>query len=180
MRIALLVLLLSGCSSKVDLPVFGNIPDFTLTERSNRTVQREDLAGSIWVADFIFTRCGGICPVMSANMRKLQDMLPADVRFLSFSVDPEYDTPAVLADYADRFGADRDRWLFLTGDQQALYKLSSEGFKLAVANDGSEAEPITHSSRFVLIDREGQIRGYYGMDDKGSLGRLAEDARQLF
>lgn len=179
MRAAVLVLLLAGCSVKAELPVLNSVPDFSLTERSNRVVNRGELDDKVWVADFIFTQCAGICPAMSAHMRKLQDLLPPQVRLVSFSVDPEHDTPAVLSTYAARFGADSERWLFLTGDKQALHKLSFEGFKLAVEDDGTQVEPITHSSRFALIDRQGRIRGYYGMEDEGSFDRLVEDARKL-
>src|SRR5207244_837513 len=117
---------------------------------SGRNITLQDLRGKIWIADFIFTSCAGTCPMMSAQMRKLQDSLPADIRLVSFSVDPGRDTPAVLASYATHFGAEPQRWVFLTGDRQALYDLSIKGFKLALDDtQGSETEPITHSSRFV-------------------------------
>jgi cytochrome oxidase Cu insertion factor (SCO1/SenC/PrrC family) len=172
-------LLLAGCASSADLPVLNRIPEFSLTERSNRTVERSELEGKVWIADFIFTQCAGICPAMSANMRKLQDALPAEVHLVSFSVDPANDTPQVLSAYADRYGADRDRWLFLTGDAATIYRISIEGFKLAVEDAGTEIEPITHSSRFVLVDKNGRIRGYYSMEDEGKLEQLIEDARSL-
>jgi protein SCO1/2 len=175
----LAVLWLAGCAAKADLPLLSSVPDFKLTDQSNRTVHRQEFANKVWVADFIFTQCAGICPVMSQHMRKLQDKLPAEVRFVSFSVDPQNDTPAALSAYANRFGADHSRWSFLTGDKDAIHKLSVEGFKLALQDSGSEAEPITHSSRFVLVDRNGHIRGYYGMEDEGTLERLMEDATRL-
>ncbi len=93
----------------------NSVPDFTFIERSSREVKSQELAGKVWVADFVYTSCGGFCPVMTEKMRKLQDMLPKDIRLVSFSVDPDTDTPAVLAEYAKRYGADPDRWLFLTG-----------------------------------------------------------------
>ena len=176
----LVVVVLAGCASSVDVPVYSTVPDFTLTERSDRTITRKDLAGKIWVADFIFTHCAGICPTMSANMEKLQARLPKDVRLVSFSVDPQNDTPAVLTEYARRYNADPERWLFLTGDPQVMQKLSIEGFKLAMdPTSGTEIEPITHSSRFALVDREGRIRGYYGMEDADSLDRIVADAGRL-
>jgi cytochrome oxidase Cu insertion factor (SCO1/SenC/PrrC family) len=174
-----LILLTFGCSAPA-LPDYFSVPDFKLTERSGRTIFHKDFAGSVWVADFIFTKCAGICPAMSANMRKLQDRLPAEVRLVSFTVDPHNDTPEVLSKYAKRYGADRDRWLFLTGEPQALEQLSVGGFKLALdPTQGSEAEPITHSSRFVLVDRQGRIRGYYGMDEPEALDRLVADVLKL-
>jgi protein SCO1/2 len=179
--------LLSACSEKMIVGTktepptkYGMVPDFDLVERSNRKVTRQDLTGKVWVADFIFTTCGGICPVMTSNMKKLQDKLFADIRLVSFTVDPTKDTPEVLTEYANRYGADKDRWLFLTGDPESIQKLSVGGFKLAMdPTGGTEVEPIVHSSRFVLIDREGFIRGYYGTEELTDLDRLIEDANNL-
>jgi protein SCO1 len=173
-------LLLLGCAPKSTTPDYGTVPDFLLTERSNRKVSRQDLAGKVWVADFIFTRCAGICLAMSTNMQQLQDRLPAEVHLVSFSVDPYNDTPAVLTEYANRYGADHDRWLFLTGEPDAIQKLSIGGFKLALdTTNGTETEPITHSSRMALVDKEGRIRGYYGTEDTDALDRLVEDVKKL-
>jgi protein SCO1/2 len=179
-RLLLVALLLAaGCSRAGALPVLFAVPDFTLTERSNREVKLEDLAGRVWIADFIFTRCAGICPAMSSNMSRLQQTLPAEIRLVSFSVDPSHDTPDVLSDYARRYGADSERWLFLTGDTQSIHRLSIEGFKLAVEEGGTRIEPVTHSSRFVLVDREARVRGYYALEDDGAFERLVRDARRL-
>jgi protein SCO1/2 len=179
-RALLCLLLITACSRKVDLPVMNTVPEFTLTERSTREVKNQELAGQIWIADFVYTSCGGICPIMTGKMRKLQDMLPAEIRLVSFSVDPDVDTPAVLSEYANKFGADAKRWLFLTGNRESLYTLSKDGFKLAVENTGgTELEPITHSSRFALVDRQGRIRGYYSMDDPSELAHIVSDAKSL-
>jgi len=178
--VALLLLFVAGCSTKADPPMYGTAPAFSFTERSGREVQSSELAGKVWVADFIFTSCAGACPVMTEKMRALQEKLPPEIRLVSFTVDPERDTPETLRSYAERAGADRERWLFLTGNKEALYKLSIEGFKLGVDDAaGTPAEPITHSTRFVLVDREGRIRGYYGMEDETALERLEEDATGL-
>ena len=175
-----LMVVLSGCGGSTAVPVYSTVPDFTLTERSRRSVTRQDLEGQVWVADFIFTRCAGICPVMSSNMQKLQERLPGEVRLVSFSVDPSHDTTEVLTEYAKRYNADPDRWLFLTGDPSTMQELSVDGFKLALdPTGGTEAEPITHSSRFVLVDRQGHIRGYYGIEDPDALSRLIADAKKL-
>lgn len=172
--------ILAGCTKKEAVIKYGPAPEFTLTERSNRKVTRQDLAGKVWVADFIFTKCAGACPVMSSHMRKLQDKLFEDIRLVSFSVDPYNDTPEVLTEYANRYGADPDRWLFLTGDPETVQKLSVGGFKLALdPTSGTEKEPITHSSRFVLVDREGNIRGYYGIEDAKAMDVLVQDANNL-
>jgi protein SCO1 len=159
---------------------YGSVPGFSLTERSGRTVSLEDLRGKTWIADFIFTSCAGTCPVMTAAMRRLQDVLPPEIELVSFSVDPGRDTPEVLRHYADKFGADPQRWLFLTGDARTLYDVSVKGFKLALdASQGSDAEPITHSSRFVLVNAAGKIVGYYSGIDTADIARLTNDAKAL-
>lgn len=181
-RIFLLLLCISsaGCSRQPELMTYYPVPDFTLTDQAGKAVTRQDLAGKVWVADFIFTNCGGTCPLMTGRMRKLQDALPPEIRLVSFTVDPSRDTPEVLANYAKQHGAADDRWIFLTGRKDELYDLSIKGFKLALEEGtGTEAEPITHSTRFVLVDREGQIRGYYSGMEEDALQRLIEDARRL-
>lgn len=150
------------------LPVIGPAPAFSLIERSGATVTRDDLRGRVWVADFVFTRCAGPCPELTLRMRSLQQALQDrkdDVRLVSFTLDPEYDTPSVLQEYAKRNRADERQWLFLTGaDQKTIHDMIRNGFLQSViaAKDG---EPIVHSTYFVLVDRQGQIRGFYdGLD----------------
>lgn len=145
-------------------PVLYSLPDFSLTERSGKRVSLADLRGQVWIADFIFTNCGGPCPLMTRRMRDLHTVLEAegirDVRTVSISVDPERDTPDVLREYADVFDVkDRD-WLFLTGDQKQIFDLSIGGFKLP-ASEGSASQEAEHSPRFVLVDQQGRIRRYY-------------------
>ena len=166
-----------------DLPVLGTVPDFALTNRDGRTVRRADLAGAPWVADFIFTRCAASCPMMSQRMARLIRDLPPSLtaRFVSFTVDPEYDRPAVLQLYAGSFSAPGS-WLFLTGGTEEMHRLSREGFKLAVDASGNPVnpeEPILHSTRFVLVDAEGRIRGYYEAFDEESTEKLARDLAAL-
>lgn len=169
-------------------PVFGRVPAFTLTERSGATVSSEDLRGRPWVADFIFTRCQGICPVLSGRMadllRRLERQGITDTTAVSFTVDPEHDDPATLREYAERFGADPEQWLFLTGDLPAIEHVVRDGFLLSIAALPEEQrrnapEPITHSDRFVLVDEQLRIRGYYhGTDDEG-LAKLERDLAAL-
>lgn len=148
----------------LSLPVLGQVPDFGLTERDGGAIGLEDLRGSVWVADFIFTYCAGPCPIMSQRMKELQDALEGaglhDVRCVSITLDPTRDTPEVLKVYANDYRADAKRWLFLTGAKQQIFDLTLKGFKLAV-QDETEEDPIIHSTRFVLVDRRGRIRGYY-------------------
>jgi protein SCO1/2 len=159
-------------------PVLGQVPAFSLTNRDGRAVGLADLAGAPWVADFIFTRCPASCPVMTARMAKLNRELPEDlgVRMVSITVDPDHDTPQILRKYAASFQAP-DRWLFLTGNKEALFRLSKEGFKLGVeVNTQTESiEPILHSTRFVLVDGLGRIRGYYDGFDEESMAKLKQD-----
>lgn len=169
-----------GCAREPDLPAYYPVPDFSLTAQNGNTVTRGDLAGKVWVADFIFTNCAGTCPMMTDRMRKLQDALPPEIHLVSFTVDPSRDSPDVLAEYAKRYGADGGRWLFLTGGKDALYDLSIKGFKLALDDSvGTETEPITHSTRFVLVDKQGQIRGYYSGTEEDELRRLSADVKKL-
>jgi cytochrome oxidase Cu insertion factor (SCO1/SenC/PrrC family) len=161
-------------------PAYGQVPAFSLTESSGRTVGQQELSGKVWVADFIFTSCAGTCPLMTAQMRKLQDLLPHDIGLVSFSVDPKRDTPEVMARYAQQFQADPQRWLFLTGDRQTLYNITVNGFKLALDDSqGTEQEPITHSSRFVLVDKNLNIRSYYSGTEDADLKKLVQDAKSL-
>jgi len=171
------------------LPVHGTVPDFLLTERSGRPLAQADLAGTIWIADFIFTRCPGVCPLLTSRMAHLQAALQDSngepVKLVSFSVDPEGDTPEVLRNYADRYGADPEQWLFVTGELQAMQRLIGEGFHLSMAKLPSpEAKTsvtpiIAHSNRFILVDRNLQIRGYYHGNEEESLERILRDVEVL-
>jgi protein SCO1 len=160
------------------------LPDFTLTERSGQPLGLADLRGKAWIADFIFTRCGGTCPRMTAEMAKLQKSLANDprwsgIRLVSFSVDPGHDTPEVLRDYADSYGADATHWLFLTGQRETLWKLGNEGFMLGVGEDTNPAMPIFHSSKFALVDRQGRIRGFYDGLDEEARENLMRDLQKV-
>jgi len=172
--------LICACKQKPELTRLYPVPDFSLIDQSGAAVTLADLRGKVWIADFIFTNCGGTCPMMTDKMRKLQNTVPQEVRMVSFSVDPDRDTTKVLAAYAAEQGATRDRWLFLTGEKQALHDLCLKGFKLPLDEaTGTPAEPITHSTRFVLVDREGVIRGYYSATEEDDMKRLSTDAKKL-
>ena len=135
----------------VSLPSYGVVPDFMLTDQSGREFRsNERLNGKVWVANFIFTTCAGPCPRMTAQMREVRDAAKTDdVRMVSFTIDPARDIRQVLAAYGKRFGADPDRWYFLTGSQEELHKLSRHAFML-----GNVDGTLEHSTRFVLIDRQ--------------------------
>ena len=170
-----------GCGRPEPLPVLGTVPAFSLTERHGTTVTAAVLAGHVWVADFVFTRCPDICPVLSTRMAALQDKLRGGdppVRLVSISVDPVHDTPEALAAYADHYHAGPD-WLFLTGSRDAVAALLRDGFRVAFSDEGPATSPITHSDRFVLVDRQLRIRGYYHGNDPADLSRLVADAGRL-
>lgn len=157
-------------TQKSHLPVYGKIRPFTLTDSSGKEFKLADLDEKVWVANFFFTTCSGICPIMGKNMANLYRSykLEKDVRFVSISVNPDNDTPERLTEYAKRYDADTDQWHFITGPRERLQELAIGSFKL-----GSVEEPVFHSSSLVLVDRNNQIRGYYdGTSDEG--------ARELF
>ncbi len=160
-------------------PVISQLPGFALLDGAGRPVTESDLRGKPWVADFIFTRCAGACPAMTARMAALHRETSGDVAFVSFTVDPAHDTPEVLARYARTVGAGAN-WLFLTGAQQDLYRLAVEGFKLGVEEvpAGGQTQgdgPFLHSSHFVLVDGQGRVRGYYDSTEAEALARLRRD-----
>ncbi len=157
------------------LAVYGQAPDFSLTERSEKTLSKTDLLGTPWIADFIFTSCAGQCPLMSLEMQKLQKQFPAEtgLRLVSFTVDPERDSPQVLSSYAERYGAEKERWFFLTGPLGETNRILKEFF-LSPAE-----EPAMHSIRFILVDEKGQTRGYYDSSDTGAMEQLIHDTNLL-
>jgi len=161
-------------------PVLFELPAFSLTERSGQTVTRDDLLGKVWIGQFIFTRCAGPCPIITARTASLQGILEEhsrwrDIRLVSFSVDPEHDTPEVLSRYAQTAGADPRHWLFLTGQREQMWSLIREGFKLPVDEQDDPAMPILHSSKHVLVDARGRTRGYYSAIDSEGRAALLRD-----
>ncbi len=159
---------------------YGTVPSFQLTNQNGQPFGSAQLSGKIWIADFIYTTCPGPCPMISSRMSELQKPLEkTDVHLVSFSVDPEKDTPEVLRRYAERLQAEPGRWDFLTGPKSAIYNLSHDSFKLAIS-DGSDAQGIpVHSTRIVLVDRHGQIRGYYDATEADAVTKLVADTNHL-
>ena len=178
-RVLLPVLVcLAACGRpREPLSQYQKIPDFVLTSQDGEEFHSaEKLKGNIWIASFIFTSCTGPCPRMSSKMRQLQSRVATrdDIKLVSFTVDPENDTPPVLARYAERYGARPGVWYFLTGPVETLNQLAREGFMLSHV-DGS----LNHSTRFVLVDREGTVRKYYHSDDPGLVSTVTEDIGEL-
>jgi protein SCO1/2 len=171
------LLAFAGCAGKRQLlPVYGQIPAFELTAETGQPFSSKSLDGRVWVADLIYTTCPGPCPRMSSLMRQVQQasISMPDVQLVSFTVDPEHDTPAVLAQYAVRYQAQPTRWHFLTGPRVALDHLARDSFKLSNV-DGS----LNHSTRFVLLDRQSRIRGYYGTSDDNPVIQLVYDIKRI-
>ena len=168
------------------LKVFGSVPRFSLIERDGRPITLLDFKDKVWIVNFIYTNCPDTCPIQSAQMRQIQDDFrnEKDLQLVSVTVDPERDTPEVLSEYANRFSADPTHWFFLTGDKQAIYKFAESGFRLGAVELPHEKRPEsgathTHSLRFVLVDRESQIRGYYVSTDPEAMKRLRRDLKIL-
>lgn len=159
---------------------YGVVPTFDLTNQDGRPFGSAQLRGKIWIADFIYTTCPGPCPMISSRMSELQKPLEkTDVHLVSFTVDPAKDTSQVLRGYAEKLQAEPGRWDFLTGPQSTIYNLSRNGFKLAVS-DGSDEEGIpVHSTRMILVDRHGQIRGYYDATEADAITKLVADTSHL-
>lgn len=171
----------AGTPSAVEPPVLAQLPAFSLTERAGSPVTLADLRGKTWIACFIFTHCAGPCPMMTSQMYGLQDTLKKSphrdrIRLVSVSVDPQRDTPERLREYARLAHADDTRWLMLTGDREAIWSLSKDGFKLPVGDNPDDKDmPIFHSQKFVLVDGLGRVRGYYdGLKEDGR-AKLAHD-----
>ena len=174
--IILVVSLRRQDNKKSELPILGKLIDFQLTDQDGEIFSKEDLLGKVWVADFIFTTCAGPCPVMSGQFAELQSRFSnaPDLNLLSISVNPDYDSPEILREYGGRYGANYNKWRFLTGDREAIHELAVDGFKV-----GSVEDPIFHSTRFILLDDKARIRGYYISSELEEMQQLWRDVELL-
>jgi protein SCO1/2 len=166
------------------LPVLGDVPAFHLVDQRGDPYGTSAMLGHVTVVDFVFTRCTSSCPRLTARMAELQSRLTSarsDVRLVSFSVDPENDTPPVLARYADAAHADAARWTFVTGPVDDVSAAVVRGFKVSAAKfaTGANDYDVTHGDWFVLIDAKGKLRGYYSTVEASDVDRLATDAIRL-
>lgn len=174
----------AACRRGEPLPVLSALPPFSLTSQDGATFGTRELAGTAYVASFMFTRCPSVCPRMMGRVKALQDRLAGDrsrARLVSFSVDPEHDSPEVLRAYAQRFGADPARWTFLTGPIDSIRATSVDGFKLALdgkLDPAADHFGLIHGSYLVLVDGSAQIRGYYRTSDD-LLDQLVTDLRRI-
>ena len=174
------------------LGVLGPVVDFSLTNQDNRDVSLADLTNHVWVADIIFTRCAGPCPRMTAQMKSLQEALPKNsgAKLVTLTTDPEFDTPEVLKRYGQRFGADFNRWTFLTGTKGQIAGLAANSLKLSAQpvkpeTQKDSADLFIHTTIFVIVDKHAQLRGYFetageGVDWTNSvLPKILKSVRQL-
>ncbi len=152
----------------LQLPVIGSVADFTLTNQDGQSVTLADFTNHVWIADIIFTRCAGPCPRMTGQMKMLQNVLPADsaAKLVTLTTDPEFDSPAVLKRYGQRFDADFSRWTFLTGTKSEIAALASGSLKLSAVpvkleDQKSVADLFIHTTIFVIVDKHAQLRGFF-------------------
>ena len=174
-------ILAAACSHQSDLPKLFPVPNAALIDENARPVRLDANHGYVTVYDFIFTNCSGTCPMMTATMRRLTKQVSKDarVRFVSISVDPQRDTPPVLRDYASRVRND-PRWTFLTGEHKAIVDLSVNGFKLAAGGDPQPGnEPLLHSAKFAVADKNGVVREYVSSLEDDAVGHVARTVKDL-
>jgi len=156
------------------LPVLGRVADFTLTNQDGKATTLADLTNHVWVADIIFTRCAGPCPIMTAQMKSLQDALPpaSRAKLVTLTTDPDYDTPSVMKKYGERFGANFVRWKFLTGTKAEIAGLAGSSLKLSAvpvkpADQKNPADLFIHTTIFVVVDKHARVRGIFETEGEG-------------
>ena len=169
--------------------VWHRINNISLVNQLGDTVSLDDINGSIIIADYFFTRCPSICPTLTKSMKSLQDAMKMKdyrrridssyVRFISFSVDPERDSPDVLKKYADKYAVNHDTWWFLTGDKKTIYDFAFNELKLGLQDGKGIDSNFIHTQKFVLIDKNRNVRGYYNGLDSSSMSKLSEDLTLL-
>ncbi|NOT73475.1 MAG: SCO family protein [Cyclobacteriaceae bacterium] len=186
--------IMSGCSSKdKTLPIFGQravngadtvyhqIAPFRFVDQDSATITNDNFKNKIYVADFFFTTCRTICPIMKTQMLRVykatKDM--PDVLILSHTIDPEYDTVALLHDFAKRLGVETNRWHFVTGKKDSIYRIAQTSYFATAMEDKAEPDGFIHSGAFLLIDKKGRIRGKYDGTIESDVDRLVEDIKLL-
>lgn len=182
----ILISLSLACSwGEKELPQLGQLPNFELVDQDAKAFNRDSLQGKVWATNFIFTSCAGTCPLLTERMKKVQKDLKSrkdpelleKIGIVSFSVDPERDSPEVLAKYADRYEIDEAQWRLITGPFKEIESTVVGGFKMAMGKVAREGAPqgknpgefydVVHGEKFLIVDSEGNIRGYYDADEAG-------------
>lgn len=184
LMLAAVIMFAAGCGDS-GLKDAKNYPieDFTFTDQNGESLSKADLKGKVWVASFIFTNCADVCPPMTANMAKLQDMMKEegleDVEIVSFSVDPTVDSPEVLKEYGNKFNVDFMNWSFLTGySQEEIEKFALENFKTLVKKPET-GDQVIHGTDFYLVDQNGDMRKYYTGLKEVPFEQIIEDIKTL-
>lgn len=156
------------------LPDYGKVPAFTMTDSEGHPFNSTQLLGTVWIADFIYTNCPAECPRMTSQMHSIERRTVKDVRLVSISVDPERDTPPVLNEFAHRFGGPNKQWIFLTGSADTVHLIAYQTFHV-----GDVISKIDHSTKFIVVDKKGAIRGYYSSFDQVDLSQMLKDVAAL-
>ena len=197
----LIILFLKGLTqNKYEIPVFyengvdnpfgrcdyvegqqHHIPDFAFVSQDSAVMGREDMVGKVTVVDFFFTSCPSICPIMSTEMERVQDAFRNEesVQIFSISIDPEYDTPAVLGEYAEKHEATEGKWFFLNGPKEETFDLARCGFVLPIVDGEGDPDAFVHSDKFILVDELGRIRGYYSGTEREGVDKLILETKIL-
>lgn len=186
---------ITSCETKKDtpLPIYGErdvngidtvyhtIADFSFVDQDSAVVTNNTFKNKIYVADFFFTSCRTICPLMKTQMLRVYDSIEHDpeVLLLSHTIDPEYDTVGLLHDFAERLGVESSKWHFVTGEKETIYKIAQTSYFATAMEDKSEPDGFIHSGAFLLIDRKQRIRGKYDGTKEEEVNRLLEDIRKL-
>lgn len=157
------------------------VPDFMLVDQDGKTITQKELRGSIYVADFFFTRCGSICPKMTTQLTRVQEefMNDSSVKIVSFTVDPKHDTAEVLKNYAKEYGAVDSKWRFVTGPKDSIYTLAQKGYFITAMEDAAHPVDFVHSDKLILVDKKGWIRGYYNGTDQKEVDKLITEIKVL-
>jgi protein SCO1/2 len=178
-------------ASRPPLPVLGRVADFTLTNQNDQVTTLADLSNRVWVADIIFTRCAGPCPIITAQMKSLQDALPpaSRAKLVTLTTDPDFDAPPVMKKYGERFGADFDRWIFLTGTKKEIAALAGDSLKLSAVpvkpeERRNDADLFIHTTIFVVVDKKARLRRSFetigeGIEWTNVQPRIITTVRQL-
>jgi protein SCO1/2 len=167
-------------AGKVDT-IYHQIPAFRFLNQDSVWVSEQDMAGKIYIADFFFTSCPTICPKMKTQLLRIYERYASNdaVRILSHSIDPTYDTPSVLRQYAERLHVKAPRWNMLTGDKAAIYKLGEKSYMVTAQEDKNEAGGFVHSGAFILVDKNRHVRGIYDGTQEVEVNHLIEDIEIL-
>jgi len=161
--------------------IYATIPAFKFVNQYGDSTGSQNLAGKIYVADFFFTSCPSICPIMQRNMLAVYNAFKdtADVKIVSFTIDPKYDTPPVLKNYAEKLGVTGNSWWFLQGNRDTVYRIAEKNYLVAVSKDSSAAGGYVHQGYFVLVDKQKRVRGSYDGTDPKQVAQLIDDIKTL-